>query len=119
LSDGILVKDNHLAGITINDAVAQSRQRWPGLPVEVECDTLDQVKTALLAGADVILVDNMDPSQVAAAVALVGHRVPIEVSGGVTLDNVHSFVSAGADLVAIGALTHSAPILDIGMDLGR
>jgi nicotinate-nucleotide pyrophosphorylase (carboxylating) len=119
LSDGILVKDNHLAGITINDAVVQSRRRWPGLPVEVECDTLDQVKTALLAGADVILVDNMDPSQVAAAVALVGHRVPIEVSGGVTLDNVHSFVSAGADLVAIGALTHSAPILDIGMDLGR
>jgi nicotinate-nucleotide pyrophosphorylase (carboxylating) len=61
----------------------------------------------------------MDPAQVAAAVALVGHRVPIEVSGGVTLDNVSSYVSAGADLVAIGALTHSAPVLDIGLDLAR
>lgn len=119
LSDGILIKDNHLAGISVDDAVAEARRRWPGLSCEVECDTLDQVKTALLAGADAILVDNMDPSQVAAAVALVGHRVPIEVSGGVTLDNVSSYVSAGADLVAIGALTHSAPVLDIGLDLAR
>jgi nicotinate-nucleotide pyrophosphorylase (carboxylating) len=119
LSDGILVKDNHLAGISVDDAVAEARRRWPGLSCEVECDTLDQVKTALLAGADAILVDNMDPAQVAAAVALVGHRVPIEVSGGVTLDNVSSYVSAGADLVAIGALTHSAPVLDIGLDLAR
>jgi nicotinate-nucleotide pyrophosphorylase (carboxylating) len=119
LSDGILVKDNHLAGISVNEAVEESRRRWPGLPVEVECDRLDQVKTALLAGADVILVDNMDPSEVAAAVALVGHRVPIEVSGGVTLDNVHSFVAAGVDLIAVGALTHSPPVLDIGLDLDR
>jgi nicotinate-nucleotide pyrophosphorylase (carboxylating) len=119
LSDGILVKDNHLAGISVDDAVAEARRRWPGLSCEVECDTLDQVKTALLAGADAILVDNMDPSEVAAAVALVGHRVPIEVSGGVTLDNVSSYVSAGADLIAIGALTHSAPVLDIGLDLAR
>lgn len=117
LSDGILVKDNHLAGMTIDEAIAESRRRWPGLPCEVECDNLDQVKVALLAGADVILVDNMDPSQVAAAVALVGHRVPIEVSGGVTLENISSFVSAGADLLAVGALTHSAPVLDIGLDL--
>ena len=117
LSDGILVKDNHLAGITVDEAVAESRRRWPGVSCEVECDNLDQVKVALLAGADVILVDNMDPSQVAAAVALVGHRVPIEVSGGVTLENVSSFVSAGADLLAVGALTHSAPVLDIGLDL--
>ena len=119
LSDGILVKDNHLAGISVDDAVSEARRRWPGLSCEVECDTLDQVKTALLAGADAILVDNMDPSEVAAAVALVGHRVPIEVSGGVTLDNVSSYVSAGADLIAIGALTHSAPVLDIGLDLAR
>jgi nicotinate-nucleotide pyrophosphorylase (carboxylating) len=117
LSDGILVKDNHLAGISVDQAVAEARRRWPGLPCEVECDTLEQVKTALLAGADVILVDNMDPSQVAAAVALVGHRVPIEVSGGVTLDNISSYVAAGADLIAIGALTHSAPTVDIGLDL--
>ena len=119
LSDGILVKDNHLAGISVDHAVAEARRRWPGLACEVECDTLDQVKTALLAGADVILVDNMDPSEVAEAVALVGHRVPIEVSGGVTLDNISSYVAAGADLIAIGALTHSAPVLDIGLDLAR
>ncbi|HEX4862596.1 MAG TPA: carboxylating nicotinate-nucleotide diphosphorylase [Acidimicrobiales bacterium] len=119
LSDGILIKDNHLAGISVDQAVAEARKRWPGLPCEVECDTLEQVKTALLAGADVILVDNMDPSEVAAAVALVGHRVPIEVSGGVTLRNVSSYVSAGADLIAIGALTHSAPVLDIGLDLAE
>lgn len=119
LSDGILIKDNHLVGITIDDAVAEARKRWPGLPCEVECDDLDQVKKALLAGVDVILVDNMDPSEVAAAVALVGHRVPIEVSGGVTLANVSSYVSAGVDLIAIGALTHSAPVLDIGLDLER
>lgn len=119
LSDGILVKDNHLAGITVDQAVSEARTRWPGLPCEVECDALDQVKTALLAGADVILVDNMDPSEVAAAVALVGHRVPIEVSGGVTLENVSAYVSAGVDLIAVGALTHSAPVLDIGLDLDR
>lgn len=117
LSDGILLKDNHLAGVSVERALAEARRRWPGLPCEVECDTLEQVKAALIAGADVILVDNMEPSQVAEAVALVGHRVPVEVSGGVTLDNVASFAAAGAELIAVGALTHSAPALDIGLDL--
>src|SRR5579872_1867163 len=117
LSDGILIKDNHLAGVSIESAVNEARRRWPGLPCEVECDDLGQVKAALLAGVDVILVDNMEPSEVAAAVAMVGGRVPIEVSGGVTLDNVGSYASAGAALIAVGAITHSAPVLDIALDL--
>jgi nicotinate-nucleotide pyrophosphorylase (carboxylating) len=119
LSDGILVKDNHLAGITVAAAVAEAKRRWPGLPCEVECDTIEQVGEALEAGADLILVDNMDPGQVAVAVQLVDGRVPVEVSGRVTLDNVAAYASAGADLIAVGALTHSAPVLDIGLDLQR
>ena len=119
LSDGILVKDNHLAGVTVVAAVAEAKRRWPGLPCEVECDTNEQVGEALEAGADLILLDNMDPGRVAAAVQLVAGRVPVEVSGRVTLDNVAAYASAGADLIAVGALTHSAPVLDIGLDLQR
>jgi nicotinate-nucleotide pyrophosphorylase (carboxylating) len=119
LSDGILVKDNHLAGITIADAVAEAHRRWPGVTCEVECDTFDQVQTALDAGADLIMVDNMTPDQVASAVSLVAGRVPVEVSGGVTLPTVAAYASAGADLISVGALTHSAPVLDIGLDLER
>ena len=117
LSDGILVKDNHLAGLSIEAAVATAHLRWPGVPCEVECDSLDQVKTALVAGADLVLLDNMDPSQVAEAVAVVGGRVPVEVSGRVGLEDVAHFAPAGADLISVGSLTHSAPVLDIGLDL--
>jgi nicotinate-nucleotide pyrophosphorylase (carboxylating) len=117
LADGILLKDNHLAGISIEAALVEAKRRWPGLPCEVECDTLDQVKVAVAAGADVILLDNMNAAVVAAAVQLVGGRVPIEVSGRVTLETVAGFAEAGANLIAVGALTHSAPALDIGLDL--
>ena len=117
LSEGILVKDNHLAGLTISEAVSRSKQRWPGQACEVECDTLEQVEAAVVAGADMVLVDNMTPSQVAEAVGAVGGRVPVEVSGGVTLDTIGAYAAAGADLVAVGAVTHSAPVLDIGLDL--
>ncbi|HEY3810585.1 MAG TPA: carboxylating nicotinate-nucleotide diphosphorylase [Acidimicrobiales bacterium] len=119
LSDGILLKDNHLAGISIDAAVAQAKRRWPSVPCEVECDTLDQVKVAVAAGADLVLLDNMDPSEVAVAVQLVGGRIPLEVSGRVTLETVAAYASAGVDLISVGALTHSAPILDIGLDLER
>jgi nicotinate-nucleotide pyrophosphorylase (carboxylating) len=119
LSDGILLKDNHLAGITVEAALVEAKRRWPGLPCEVECDTLDQVKVAVAAGADLILVDNMDPAGVATAVQFVGGRVPLEVSGRVSLDNVAEYAAAGADLIAVGALTHSAPALDVGLDLER
>ncbi len=119
LSDGILIKDNHLAGVTISAAVAEAHRRWPGVSCEVECDTFEQVQTALDAGADLILVDNMTPQQVTSAISLVAGRVPVEVSGGVTLETVAAYASAGADLIAVGALTHSAPVLDIGLDLER
>jgi nicotinate-nucleotide pyrophosphorylase (carboxylating) len=117
LSDGILVKDNHLAGLSIEDAVVTAHRRWPGVSCQVECDTLEQLKVALAAGADLIMLDNMDPETVAAAVSLVGGRIPVEVSGRVTLENVAAYAAAGADLISVGALTHSAPVLDIGLDL--
>jgi nicotinate-nucleotide pyrophosphorylase (carboxylating) len=119
LGDGILLKDNHLAGISIEAALLEARRRWPGLLCEVECDTLDQVKVAVAAGADLILVDNMDTGDVATAVHLAAGRIPIEVSGGVTLESVAGYAAAGADLISVGALTHSAPVLDIGLDLER
>jgi nicotinate-nucleotide pyrophosphorylase (carboxylating) len=104
LSDGILVKDNHLAGLPITELVAAAKRRWPGQACEVECDTLEQV-------------DNFTPAQVAQAAAIVAGAVPIEVSGGVTLETVAAYAAAGADLISVGALTHSAPVLDIGLDL--
>ncbi len=117
LSDAVLVKDNHLRQCSIADAVERARSRWPGVAVEVEADTLDQVSEAKAAGADIILVDNMTPDEVAKAVAIAGGGVPIEVSGGVTIDTVGAYAAAGADLISVGALTHSAPVLDIGLDL--
>ena len=117
LSEGILVKDNHLAGLSITEAVARAHQRWPGQPVEVECDHLSQVDEALAAGAELILVDNMTPDDVAVAVARIAGRVPVEVSGGVGLADVAAYAAAGADLISVGAITHSAPVFDIGLDL--
>ncbi len=117
LSDGILVKDNHLAGLSIAEAVATAHARWPGIACQVECDTLDQLATALEAGADMVLLDNMDLATVSAAVAAVAGRIPVEVSGRVDLDSVAAYAAAGADLISVGALTHSAPVLDIGLDL--
>ena len=117
LSDAVLVKDNHLRHCSIADAVERARSCWPGVAVEVEADTLDQVSEAKAAGADIILVDNMTPDEVAKAVTIAGGAVPIEVSGGVSLDTVAAYAAAGADLISVGALTHSAPVLDIGLDL--
>jgi nicotinate-nucleotide pyrophosphorylase (carboxylating) len=117
LSDGILVKDNHLAGLSIAGAVAAARRQWPGRTVQVECDDTDQLQQALDAAADLVLLDNMSPAQVAEAVKLADRRCLVEVSGGVTLDTVAAFAAAGADFVSVGAITHSAPILDIGLDL--
>ncbi len=117
LSEGLLLKDNHLAGTSIEAAVAEAKLRWPTLAVEVECDTLDQVKLALGTGADLVLLDNMSVAEVAAAVQLVDRRIPVEVSGRVSLEAVADLAAAGADLISVGALTHSAPVLDIGLDL--
>ena len=117
LSDGVLVKDNHLAGLSVADAVARARRLWPGRAVQVECDTDEQVKEAVVAGAELVLLDNMAPEQVAACVEAVGGRCLVEVSGGVTLETVSAYAAAGADLISVGAVTHSAPVLDIGLDV--
>jgi nicotinate-nucleotide pyrophosphorylase (carboxylating) len=119
LSEWVLLKDNHLAGMSIADAVAVARDRWPGRTVQVEADRVDQFAQAVAAGADLVLVDNMSPSEVAACVALRGDasRPLIEVSGGVTLDTVASYGRTGADLVSSGAITSSAPVVDIGLDI--
>ncbi len=133
LSEGVLVKDNHLGGMSISEAAAAALEMWPGRMVEVECENLSQVSEALEAGATMLLLDNMTPSEVAACVALAressgspprgaagdrrASRVLVEASGGITLETVGAYAAAGADLVSVGALTHSAPILDIGFDL--
>ena len=117
LSDAVLVKDNHLRHCTIAEAVDRARARWPGAVVEVECDTLDQLAEAKAAGADLALLDNMTPDEVAKAVVLADGVLPIEVSGRVTLATVAAYAAAGAHLVSVGALTHSAPVLDIALDL--
>jgi nicotinate-nucleotide pyrophosphorylase (carboxylating) len=117
LSDFVLVKDNHLAGLSITDAVGRARARWPGRTIEVECDTLAQVQEALASGAGMVLLDNMSPAEVAQAVGEIGGRIPVEVSGGINLETVGSYAAAGADLISIGGLTNSAPVLDIGLDL--
>jgi nicotinate-nucleotide pyrophosphorylase (carboxylating) len=121
LSEAVLVKDNHLAGTSITDAVHRARTLWPGRMVEIECDALDQVAEAARAGADAVLLDNMDPGTVveAIAVAHVDSPGPIltEVSGGVTLATIGAYAAAGPDRISVGALTHSAPVLDLGLDL--
>jgi nicotinate-nucleotide pyrophosphorylase (carboxylating) len=117
LSDGILIKDNHLAGLSIETAVRRAHLRWPGRAVQVECDTRAQVEQALAAEADLVLLDNMVPEQVSECVKLVDGRCLVEVSGRISLDTIGEYADAGADLISVGALTHSAPILDIGLDL--
>lgn len=117
LSDAVLIKDNHLRHCTVAEAVGRARTRWPGAVVEVECDTLDQLLEAKAAGADLALLDNMTPEEVAKAVVLADGAVPLEVSGRVTLETVAAYAAAGADLISVGALTHSAPVLDIALDL--
>ena len=116
LYDGILIKDNHvrLAG-GVGEAVR--RARGQGLPVEVECETLDDVHDALDAGADVLLLDNMTVSQLREAVLSVGGRAKTEASGGVTLYNARAIAATGVDFVSVGALTHGARSLDVSMEV--
>lgn len=123
LSEWLMFKDNHLAGMSITDAVTRARDQWPGRTVEIEADRLDQVEEATRAGADAILFDNMSPDQVREAVARVealvgdGRRPLLEASGGVNLETVAAYAGTGVDLISIGALTNSAPVLDIGLDI--
>jgi nicotinate-nucleotide pyrophosphorylase (carboxylating) len=117
LSDFILIKDNHLGGLSIPDAVRRARLQWPLRTVEVECDHIDQVREALEVRADVIMLDNMTPPMVEEAVRIVAGACPVEVSGRVSLETVEAYAEAGANFISVGALTHSAPILDIALDL--
>jgi nicotinate-nucleotide pyrophosphorylase (carboxylating) len=125
LSDWLMLKDNHLAGLGVAEAVALARSRWPGRAVQVEADTAELVDQALEAGADLILLDNFSPSElvpiverVAAWAAGTGRRRPLlEASGGITLDTLDAYAATGVDLVSSGAITNSSPVLDVGLDL--
>jgi nicotinate-nucleotide pyrophosphorylase (carboxylating) len=116
LQDAALIKDNHIAAAGSVTA-AFAAVRAPGLHVQVECDTLDQVREALDAGASAILLDNMSIAEMTEAVRLAGGRAELEASGGLTLDRARGVAETGVDYLAVGALTHSAPSLDIGLDL--
>ena len=117
LDDGVLVKDNHLrAAGSVREAVEGLRGATT-LPVEVECDTLEQVEEALAVGVEAILLDNMSLAELTAAVALAHGRARLEASGGVTLDTVRAVAETGVDEISIGALTHSAPALDVSLEL--
>jgi nicotinate-nucleotide pyrophosphorylase (carboxylating) len=119
LADAALVKDNHvLAAGGVLPAFAAVRRAFPDLPVEVECDSLEEVAAVLAAGADLVLLDNMTTADLRRAVELAGPRgARLEASGGLTLDRAREVGETGVDYLAVGALTHSAPALDIGMDL--
>jgi len=117
LYDAILLKENHLrlaGGVTAALAALGAR---PGVTVEVETETLAEVAEALAAGATRILLDNMSPAQVREAVDLVGRRAELEASGGITLDNVRAYAQTGVDFISVGALTHSAGVLDVSLEV--
>ena len=118
LCDGVLIKDNHIAACgSITGAVETLRETIPHtIKIEVEADTLDQVRECLDCGADIIMLDNMDTATMSKAVSMVGDRALLEASGGVSLDTVADIAATGVDLISVGALTHSAPSCDIGMD---
>jgi nicotinate-nucleotide pyrophosphorylase (carboxylating) len=121
LSDALLIKDNHLTGLSIDKAVQAASDRWPGRTVEVECERIEQVTEAVDAGAGIVMLDNMTPAQVKKCVELVRRSrrpgVLVEVSGNVTLETVKSYASAGPDLISTSAITQSAPALDLGLDV--
>ncbi len=118
LDDAVLIKDNHLivAG-GIGAAVAAARAAHPGMPVQVEVDGLDQLDEALTAGADAILLDNMTPTALRAAVSHTRGRARLEASGGITLDTIRAVAEAGVDAISVGALTHSVRALDVSLEV--
>ncbi len=119
LDDGILIKDNHVAVAgSVGEAVRRARAGDTGIQdVRAECDTLDQVKDALAAGADSLLLDNMTPAQLREAVRVVAGRVPLEASGGVTLESIRAIAETGVDFISTGRITQAAPAVDIGLDI--
>jgi len=117
LDDGVLIKDNHVAVCGgVAEAVRRARSANTGFQVQVEVDRIDQIEPALAAGADRLLLDNMDPAQLREAVRVVAGRVPLEASGGVTLETIRSLAETGVDFISLGRITQSAPAVDIGLD---
>ena len=122
LDDMVLIKDNHLVALrgekpnAIAAAVRRAREKFPKLKIEVEADTLEQVEQAAEAGADIVLLDNMDLKQLRQAVKIVNGRAKTEASGGVNLANVRAMAGTGVDYISVGALTHSARAVDMGLD---
>jgi nicotinate-nucleotide pyrophosphorylase (carboxylating) len=117
LDDGVLIKDNHIAAAGgVAEAVRAAKSANTGLQVQVEVDNIDQIEPALAAGADRLLLDNMDPAKLRAAVATVAGRVPLEASGGVTLETIRFLAETGVDYISVGRITQSAPAVDIGLD---
>ena len=123
LSDWIMLKDNHLMGLSIADGVARAKRRWPARTVHVEVDRLDQIEAAVLAEADAILLDNMAPDVLREAVALVdslvagGRRPLLEASGGIDLTTIDAVSHTGVDMISTSKLSFGAPTLDIGLDI--
>jgi nicotinate-nucleotide pyrophosphorylase (carboxylating) len=117
LDDGVLIKDNHVAVCgDVAEAVRRAKAANIGLQVQVEVERIDQIEPALAAGADRLLLDNMDPPLLRAAVALVAGRVPLEASGGVTLETIRFLAETGVNFISVGRITQSAPAVDIGLD---
>jgi nicotinate-nucleotide pyrophosphorylase (carboxylating) len=118
LSDAALVKDNHVAAAGgVVAAFEQVRTAHPDLPLEVEVDSVEQAREVIDAGAHLVLLDNMDLNQLRAVVGLAAGRCELEASGGLRLEDAHAVAESGVDYLAVGALTHSAPVLDIGLDI--
>jgi nicotinate-nucleotide pyrophosphorylase (carboxylating) len=117
LDDGVLIKDNHVAVCGgVAEAVRRAKAANTGLQVQVEVDRIDQIEPGLAAGADRLLLDNMDPAMLREAVALVAKRVPLEASGGVTLETIRFLAESGVDYISVGRISQSAPAVDIGLD---
>ena len=123
LHDGIMIKDNHLMvlaanNLSLSQACQLAKQQAPhGLRISVEVETLAQVREALQGKADIILLDNMSPSKIQQAVKTIKGQALVEVSGGITLHNIQAIAKTGIDIISIGALTHSAPAMDLSMDI--
>jgi nicotinate-nucleotide pyrophosphorylase (carboxylating) len=118
LYDGILIKDNHIAVAgSLAEAVRRVRATGSTLPIEVETDTLAQVEAAIAAGVDIVMLDNMEDAAIREAIRRIGGRARVELSGTMTLDRVRRLADSGADYVSIGAITHSAPAVDLSLDV--
>lgn len=117
LDDGVLIKDNHVAVCGgVAEAVRRAKAANTGLQIQIEVDRIDQIEPALSAGADRLLLDNMPAHVLREAVALVNKRVPLEASGGVTLETIREIAETGIDYISVGRITQSAPAVDIGLD---